>query len=175
MLTNQFAVRPDNDGDLLQRTAAQILAIDSHAVVPHDVREARALLDKLQRDRGAPRESASNLRLTQIHDVYNALLRPLAYAKRIGVRSADTKMPPIPLGGEVSPDQLQLMQEFAQQLDIDIAEWESHTPDQRRIARLESRLALVIEHSNRLVTAILEYERRIARLEAIITTRPRAV
>jgi hypothetical protein len=174
VLTNQFPVRPDNDGDLLQRTAAQILAIDSHAIIPHDMREARTLLAKLQ-DRGAPRESGANLRLTQIHDVYNALLRPLAHAKRIGVRSVDTKPPALPQGGDVSPDALRLMQEFSAALDIDVSEWERHTPDQRRIARLESRLALVIEHSNRLVTAILEYERRIARLEAIITTRPRAI
>ena len=179
MLTNQFPVRPDNDGDLLQRTAAQILALDAHVQVPNDMREARTLLAKLQ-DRGAPCESASNLRLNQYHELHNAALRPLAYAKRIGVRSADTKMPALPQGGDVSPDALQQMQEFAQQLDIDIAEWESHTPDQRRIARLEARdarrealLARVIAHNNELVTSHNAHEARIARLEGVITG-PRA-
>jgi hypothetical protein len=158
---------------VLQKYAAEIYAIDAHAVCPHDPREARVLLDKLQKERGAPRESGQDRRLAQLHECYNAMLPVLAKAKRVGVRPADAKPPAFRQGCEVSPDALKEMQEFSQQLDIDIAEWEAHTPDQRRIARLEARLAMMVVHSNGLVDACKDYEQRIARLEAVIVG-PRA-
>lgn len=172
MLANNFPVRPDRDGDLLQKIAHEIIQLDAHAAVPHDVKEARVLLDKLSR-RGDPRQSSNDLRANQWHECYNAMLPNLAKARRIGVRPAGTKPPAVPDGGEVSPDQLREIQDFSQQLDIDIADWEAHTPDQRRIARLEARLDMTIKHSNLLVDACKDHEARISRLEAIISG-PRA-
>ena len=67
------------------------------------------------------------------------------------------------------------MIEFSAQLDIDIDEWEKHTPDQRRIMRLEERLELAVDHANKLVDSHRGLEQRLARLEAIITAGPRPV
>ena len=102
------------------------------------------------------------------------MLPQLKRAKRLGLRPADTKPPPISQDGDVSPDALKEMQEFAAQLDIDIDEHESLTPEQRRINRLEANLAKVVAHSNGLVAALNEHQERITRLEAVITG-PRAL
>ena len=96
MLTNNFSVRPDPQGDLLQKYAAEIYAIDQHAIIPHDVKAARVLLAGLQQKQGRPRDSAADRRVAQFHEAYNAMLPVLARAKRIGVRPVDTKLPLVP-------------------------------------------------------------------------------
>jgi hypothetical protein len=169
MLTNQFKVRPDPHGDITQRYAAEIYAIDQRAVCPNNPKEARAFLAELQRKQIAPRESGGSLRLTQLHESYNALLPQLAKAKKLGVRSHDAKAPAIPADGVVSPAALQEMIEYAAQLDVDIAEFEAQTPDQRRIAKLEMHISEIVKANNILVRACKEYEARIAALEAIIS------
>jgi hypothetical protein len=58
------------------------------------------------------------------------------------------------------------MTEFSHQLDEDIEHFESQTPDQRRIARLEADLK---EAYGKLARAHNEHERRIAALEAAIS------
>jgi hypothetical protein len=63
---------------------------------------------------------------------------------------------------------LRVMQEYASQLDIDIEEFQKTTAEQRRIMQLEARVHAIVEHSNSLVTAMLDYEQRIQRLEAVI-------
>ena len=167
MLSNDFPVQPDLHGDLTQHYAAKIVAVDPHAIVPNDVREARRLLAELEARNDRPM-AAPNLRLAQFHECWNRTLPVLAKAKRCGVRSRDTTLPAFPQGGDVSPDALRELQEFSTQLDIDLDEWERHTPDQRRIAKLEAKLALIVEHSNKLVTANLDHERRIKQLESMI-------
>jgi hypothetical protein len=165
MLNNQFKVRPDLNGDPLQRYAAHIAAIDPNAVCPSDPKDARALLDELQRKQRQPRPSGEELRLTQIHEVYNGLLPQLSKARRLGVRSRDAKPPAIPADGVVTPDDLQAMIEFSAQLDIDIEDFEAQTPDQRRIAKLEADLAIAY---GKLARAHNEHEDRIAALEAVV-------
>jgi hypothetical protein len=166
MLTNQFKVRPDPEGDQVQRYAAAILAIDPQAVCPHDPKEARALLDELQGKQRQPRPSGEDLRFSQIHEVWNALLPQLAKARKLGIRARDNaNVPKIPENGIVTPDDLQVMTEFSHQLDEDIAAFEAQTPDQRRIAKLEADLAMAW---GKLVRAHNEHEARIAALEAII-------
>lgn len=167
MLSNDFPVQPDLHGDPVQQYAAKILAIDPHVTVPHDVREARRLLAKLEAHNDRPM-AAPVLRLAQFHQLWNAMLPQLAKAKRCGVRSRDTKLPEFPQGGDVSPDALRELQDFAQEIDIDLEEWGRHTEDQRRIKRLEAKLALIVEHSNKLVTANLDHARRIKQLKSMI-------
>jgi hypothetical protein len=165
MLTNNFKIRPDLQGDILQRYAAHISAIDPNAICPHNPREARALLDDLQRKQRQPRSDGNELRLTQIHEVWNALLPQLNKAKRLGILARDAKVPKIPEGSIVSPDDLQTMIQFSGQLDEDIAAFEAQTPDQRRIARLEADLATAY---GKLARAHNEHETRLAALEIII-------
>src|SRR5664280_2585529 len=117
MLTNNLKIRPDLNGDPLQRYAAYIIAIDPNAVCPTNPRDARALLDELQRKQRQPRLDGNELRLTQIHEVYNGLLPQLNKAKRLGIRSRDAKPPAPPANGIATPDDLQVMTEFSVQLD----------------------------------------------------------
>jgi hypothetical protein len=168
MLTNNFAVRPDKDGDMLQKYAADILRLNPHAVVPHDVRGARQLLDALQKDMPKATYSGADQRLTQAHEIYNGMLPRLAQAKRLGLRPPNAKPPFIPSGGGATADELQALREYSAQLDIDIEEFQSTTPEQRRIMKLETQLKAVIAHSNGLVDALRNDDRRITRLEAII-------
>lgn len=165
MLTNNFKVRPDLNGDPLQRYAAHIFAIDPNAVCPSDTRAARALLDELQRKQGPQRSSGNELRLSQIHEIWNALLPQLAKAKRLGILARDANVPKLPENGDVTPDDLQVMTEFSHQLDDDIAAFEAKTPDQHRIAKLEADLAMAY---GKLAGAHNEHEARIAALEAIV-------
>jgi hypothetical protein len=167
MLTNDLPVRPDIHGDLVQHIGAKIVSIDAHAIVPNNVREARRMLERLERER-IPRESPADLRLSQLRETYNAALPVMARAKRLGLRPRDAKFPALPEGGKVSPDALHQMREFVAQLDIDVAEFEALTPEQRRIAALERRLAAVMDHNNKLVTALNEHAERLAQLEAQI-------
>jgi hypothetical protein len=166
MLTNNLKIRPDLQGDTLQQYAAKILAIDPNAICPHNPREARALLDELQRKQRQPRSEGNELRLTQIHEIWNALLPQLNKAKRLGILARDAKVPKIPESGVASPDDLQVMTEFSHQLDEDIAAFEVQTPDQRRIAKLEADLAIAY---GKLARAHNEHETRIAALEVIIS------
>jgi hypothetical protein len=165
MLTNNLKIRPDPQGDIVQQIAVKIYALDPHADCPHNPKEARALLDELQRKQRQPRPSGEELRVSQIYEVYNGLLPQLAKAKRLGIRSRDAKPPQLPANGDVSPDDLQVMTEFSMQLDIDIDAFEAQTPDQRRIAKLEADLAMAW---GKLVRASNEHEARIAALEAIV-------
>lgn len=163
MLTNNLKTRPDLNGDPLQRYAAHIAAIDPNAICPSDPREARALLDDLQRKQRHPRSEGNELRMTQIHEVWNALLPQLAKAKRLGILARDARVPKIPEGSVVTPDDLQTMILFSGQLDEDIADFEAQTPDQRRIAKLETDLATAYA---KLARAHNDHETRIAALEA---------
>lgn len=166
MLTNNFKVRPDLQGDLLQQIAARIFAIDPGLDCPHDPREARAMLDELQRRKQGP-QRGNELRLTQIHEVWNALLPQLAKARKLGIRSRDNaNVPKIPQDAIITPDHLQVMIRFSGQLDEDIADFEAQTPDQRRIAKLEADLATAYA---KLARAHNEHEGRIAALEATIS------
>jgi hypothetical protein len=168
MLTNQFPVQADEQGDLLQRVAHQILLLDACAVVPHDLKQARVLLDKLEREQPRTQPSADGRRFNQFNELRNATLLPLQRAKRLGLRPADAKLPEPSSRGAVTEDELQVLREIAAQIDIDIEAHQALTPEQRRILRLEARIARVVEHNNSLVTALKDQEERIARLEAII-------
>lgn len=171
MLTNNLKVRPDPKGDPRQRCAAEIFAIDPNVDCPFDMREARALLDALQRKQRQPRSEGSELRLTQIHEVWNALLPHLAKAKRLGILARDAKVPKIPEAGIVTPDDLQTMIQFSGKLDEDIADFEAQTPDQRRIAKLEAHVVAIANAHNILVRECNAHESRIAELEATISGR----
>jgi hypothetical protein len=174
-LTSIFPVRPDPQGGVLQQYGAEIIKLDKHAVIPHDPKEARRMLDELRLRQGAPAISFNDRRLGQLHEIHNAMLPRLALARRLGVRPSNAKPPVVPAGGNVSEDELNVVRNFAQQLDIDIELFESTTAEQRRIMKLESRLTMVIAHSNGLVDAIREQAttirdqgQRIERLESII-------
>lgn len=174
MLTNNFKVLPDLHGNPLQRYAAAILEIDPHADCPTDLRSARALLDTLQRKQLTKREPPNELRLSQIHQVWNALLPQLNKARKLGIRGRGAETPKIPEGGIVTPDDLQRMTEFSAQLDEDIAEFESKTLDQRRIDNLEAGNAAFVKAYNLLARECNEQATRIAALEAIIRGRAAA-
>jgi hypothetical protein len=168
MLTNSLKIRPDRQGDLLQQYAARIADIDPNVDCPHDPKEARALLAELEQKQIKPRDTAQDLRLIQLHEVWNALLPQLAKAKRLGVRSRDAISPALPAGGVATPDDLHAMREFAQQLDIDIETFEAKTVEQRAIDKLDARCAEIAKAHNILVRECNKRDDRIAALEAII-------
>jgi hypothetical protein len=167
MLSNDFTIQPDRAGDPLEKLAYDILAIDMHAIVPHDLKGARRLLADLQQHRqGTLVPGPASRRYIEMHAIHNANLSRLALAKRLGVRPFNTMPPEIPFGG-VSEDTLQAAREFWAQIDIDIGTFESTTPEQRRIMRLEARLVQIEKHNNSLVDALRAHDERIVRLEAI--------
>jgi hypothetical protein len=170
MLSNDFKPVPDSRGNPIEQCAAEILRLNPHAVVPNDMPSARRMLGELQKTVGETGTFSSphDRRLSQFHECYNAMLPRLALAKRLGARPSNTKPPSIPNGGGVTADELRVMQEYASQLDIDIEEFQKTTAEQRRIMQLEARVHAIVEHSNSLVTAMLDYEQRIQRLEAVI-------
>ncbi len=165
-VTNNFPVRPDHNGDLMQQYAAKILALDQHAVVPRDMRACRALIAELEARCNGHRASAATLRNAEYHRLYNEALPRMSKARRLGVRPRAEKLPPPPSDGNIGPDDLQAFIDLVNQLDADIETFEAQTPEQRRIASLERRIAKIVDHSNTLVRCLNELEDRVAKLEA---------
>jgi hypothetical protein len=171
-LTNSRPVYPDAQGDVLQQYAAKIRALDAHAVVPHDHREARALLAELEA-RDAPKPlSRGELDGAQYAELYNSRLRDVEKAKARGLLPKDFRLPRPPSNGICTPDRLRELQDIVGDIDEKLQKFESQTPDQRRISNLEARLdkamPAVIEHANRLAAEVLELREKVARLEGVI-------
>jgi hypothetical protein len=188
-LTNSRKVWPDKDGPALtNRLAAEIAAIDQFADCPHDPREARALLEKLQAQMvRVPR--GESLRAAQYNEAYNGALRDVARAKRAGLYSRDFMLPPAP--ANVTPNVLgelnHLIAEMGEKLEafearqfpvqhgtdptISEVQRKAISAAQLRIIdlewhnkSLEAKLRQVVEHSNKLVDAIRNLEDKLAAL-----------
>lgn len=185
-LTNDLKIVGDERGPLpINVIAAQIYALDCHAIVPHDVKAAGQLLAELEA-RGNRPLSGADRRYAQANELYNGALRDLARAKRAKLYPPDHRLP---LPGN-TPDSLQALRdavgEMRERLEqYELRRFDPHseaTPEQhriidaeQRIRAIEAKLRQVVEHSNKLVDAIKTNEGRIARLEAVMAIGPRLV
>lgn len=170
-MTNDLPATPDKHGMPAERVAYDILQLNPHAVVPSEPREARALLDRLQREAPQMRLTGSALRGGQYHDLYNGSLELLRKAKSLGLRPRDATLPPPP--DVVTPDDLAALQSVVNELGEDVDRRESCTLEQWRILKLEADIKAlkaqnkaIIGHSNQLVTWLKELDVKFADLEA---------
>jgi hypothetical protein len=174
-LTNDLKVVGDERGPLpINVIAAQIYALDCHAIVPHDIKAAGQLLAELEA-RGNRPLSGADRRYAEASELYNGALRDLARAKRARLYSPDYLLPQ---PGN-TPDALQELRgavgELHQRLEaFEERRFDPHqetTPERRRIVDLEqhvraieAKLRQAIEHSNKLVNAINNLEEKLAAL-----------
>jgi hypothetical protein len=183
-LTNDRPVVADRNGPgLINRIAAEGVAIDPTFDCPKDPREARAAVDKLQAQMvRVPK--GDELRGQQYDELYNGRLRTLEKAKRYGLYPRNFMLPRP--SGPVTPDVLRQFQDLTNEIDEKIEAYESKyadpknkTPSERRLDAIEQRLnralPAIVKHSNQLGTELEEVKAKLARLEAVMALGPRLV